>query len=211
MKDKNRGAAAARLILLAVLIAAPLGTAGGFDRSGAHTLELQRDLRTLRPRIERAPRASSFDLKELQRRLHDRQIDDPHDPRLQGLALELQRLRARADRAARRPRATALPRSSPLSSPAPIEKPRYLGGAHTAALPARPYFGQRVVAMQRSIAEIERRLAQGDTAAAARLLEAAEADLATLRGVFNSAVAEDPNLIALEGQIRALEERLKGG
>jgi hypothetical protein len=213
MKDKNRGAAAARLILLAVLTAAPLGTAGGFDRSGAHTLELQRDLRTLRPQVERAPRASSFDLKELQRRLHDRQIDDPHDPRLQGLALELQRLRARADRAARRPSAAALPRSSPLSSPAPIEKPRYLGGAHTPAAvpPARPYFGQRVVALQRSIAEAERRLAQGDTAAAARLLEAAEADLATLRGVFNSAVAEDPNLIALEGQIRALEERLKGG
>jgi hypothetical protein len=65
-----------------------------------------------------------------------------------------------------------------------------------------------VVALQRSVAEIERRLAQGDTTAASRLLEAVETDLATLRGVFSSAVADDPNLIALEGQIRALKEQL---
>ena len=65
--------------------------------------------------------------------------------------------------------------------------------------------------MQRSAAEIERRLERGDTTAAARLLEAVEADLATLRAVFSSVVAEDPNMIALEGQIRALEHRLQGG
>jgi hypothetical protein len=208
MQNGRHARAIARLSLLSVLIAAPLGATSGFDRSGARTFELERDLRTVRPQVERAPRASSFELKELQRGLHDRRIDDPRDPRLQALGLELQRLRAKADRAARRPAVAALPRSTPLSSPAPIEKPRYLGGAHTAALPARPLFGQRIVALQRSVAEIERRLAQGDTAAAARLLEAAEADLATLRGVFGSAVAEDPNLIVLEGQIRALEEQL---
>jgi hypothetical protein len=210
MKSKNYAVTAVRLFLVAVLIASPLGAAGGLDRSGARTFELQRDLRMLRPQVERAPRTSSFDLKELQRRLHDRRIDDPRDPRLQGLARELQYLRAKADRAARRPSAAALPRSSPLSSPAPIEKPRYLGGAHTPAAtpPARSYFGQRVVALQRSVAEIERRLEQGDTAAAARLLEAAHADLTTLQVVFGSAVADDPNLIALEGRIRALEEQL---
>jgi hypothetical protein len=209
MKGKT-GGAVARLILLAVLSATPPGTGSAFDRPGARTFDLQRDLRMVRPRVERAPRASSFDLKELQRRLHDRQIEDPREPRLRELALELQHLRAKADRAARRPSAAALPRSSALSSPAPLEKPRYLGGTHTpaAAPPARPYFGERVVALQRSVAEIERRLAQGDTAAAARLLEAADADLATLRGVSSSAGVEDPNLIALEGQIRALEERL---
>jgi hypothetical protein len=208
MQKKKAARAVARLILLSLLIAAPLGTTSAFDRSGARTFELERDVRTVRPRVERAPRASSFELKELQRRLHDRRIDDPRDPRLDDLGLELHRLRAKADRTARRPSAAALPRTSPLSSPAPIEKPRYLGGAHTAALPARPYFGQRVVALQRSVAEIERHLAQGDTAAAARLLQATEADLATLRGVFGPAVAGDPNLIALEGQIRALEEQL---
>jgi hypothetical protein len=208
MKGKNYAAAGTRLVVMAVLIAAPLGTTSAFDRSGARTFALERDLRTVRPQVERAPRASSFELKELQRRLHDRRIDDPRDPSLQGLGLELRQLRAKADRAVRRPAVADLPRTSPLSAPAPIEKPRHLGGAHTAALPARPYFGQRVVTLQRSVAEIERRLAQGDTAAAARLLETAAADLATLRGVFGSAVAEDPNLIALEDQIRALEERL---
>jgi hypothetical protein len=213
MKGNNRGAAGARLVLAAVLIGAPLGAASGLDRSGARTFELQRDLRTVRPQVERAPRASSFDLKELQRRLHDRRIDDPRDQRLRGLALELQHLRAKADRGARRPSAAALPRSSPLSAPAPVEKPRYLGGAHTptAAPPARPYFGQRVVALQRSVAEIERRLAQGDTAAAARLLEAVDADLATLRAAFSGAVADDPNLSALADQIRALKARLARG
>jgi len=210
MRNKDYRAAVANLILLSVLIAAPLGAAGGLDRSGARTLELQRDVRALRPRVERAPRASSFALKELQRRLHDRQIDDPGDARLEALARELHHLRAKADRAAGRSSAAALPRNSPLSAPAPIEKPRYLGGAHTpaAAPAARPYFGQRVVALQKSLAEIERRLAQGDTAAAARLLETAEADVATLRTAFSSAVADDPNLIALEGRIRALEEQL---
>jgi hypothetical protein len=192
MKGKNFGATGARLLLVAILTAAPLGSALGFDRSGARTFDLQRDLRAVRPQVERAPRASSFDLKELQRRLHDRRIDAPRDPRLEGFALELRRLRAAADRAAaRRPGAAVLPRAAPLSSPAPIEKPRYLG-AHTptAAPPARRYFGQRVVALQRSVAEIERRLAQRDTAAAARLLEA---DLATLRAAFSPA-ADDPNV-----------------
>lgn len=208
MSNRKPGAGVARLILLSVLMAAPLGTTSGFDRSGARTFELQRDLRTVRPQVERVPRASSFELKELQRRLHDRRIDNPRDPRLQGLGLELCELRAKAERAARRPAVADLPRRSPLSVPAPIEKPRYLGGSHTAALPARPFFGQRVIALQRSVAEVERRLAQDDTAAAARLLEATAADLATLRGVSGSAAAEDPNLIALEGQIRALEEQL---
>ena len=85
-----------------------------------------------------------------------------------------------------------------------------MGGAHTpaAALPARSYFGQRVVALQRNVAAIEQRLVQGDTAAAARLLEATEADLATLRAVFSGAATDDPNVIALEGRIRALKEQL---
>src|SRR5919106_1442843 len=124
MQGKNCGAPLAGLLLAAVLIGAPAGAANELDRSGARTLELQRDLRSVRSRLERAPRASSFDLKELQRRLHDRRIDDPRDPRLEELALEIRRLRAKADREARA-QSAALPRSSPLSSPAPIEKPRY--------------------------------------------------------------------------------------
>jgi hypothetical protein len=201
-----------RAIVIAILIAAPLGSAGGLDRSSARTFELRRDVRALRTQVDRAPRAASFDLKGLQRRLHERRIDDPRDPRLGALALELRRLRAGADCAAHRPSAAVLPRTTPLSSPAPVEQPRYLGGAHTpmAAPPARRYFGQQLVALQRSVAAIERRLALRDTAGAARLLEAVESDLATLRAAFSPA-ADDPNVIALEDQIRALGRRLPGG
>ena len=198
------------LLTLAVLSASPLVTARAIDRSDARILELQRDIRSLRSRVEHAPRASSFDLDNLQRRLRDRRIEAPRDPRLQELEIELHRLRARSDRNADRPRAAVLPRTSPLAVPAPIEKPRYLGGAHppAAATPPRRYFGERLVTLQRTVGAIERRLERGDTAAAARLLEAAQGDLATLRRVFDHALSEDPNLIALENRIRALEERL---
>jgi hypothetical protein len=199
-----------RLLTIAVLSAHPLVTASAIDRSDARILELQRDLQSARSRAERAPRASSFELDDLQRRLHDRQIEAPRDPRLQELEIELRRLRAKADRNATRPGAAVLPRTSPLAVQVPIEKPRYLGGAHTRAAvpPARPYFGERLVALQRTVAAIERGLELGDTMAAARLLEGAQAELATLRRIFDDAVAQDPNLIALEERIRALEERL---
>jgi hypothetical protein len=204
----TRGRTCGRLVwmLVAVLTASPLGTAGGFADSDARTLELQRDLHVLRARVERAPRAASFDLRNLQRRVHAQRTEDPRDSRLQELALELAQLRAKADRAARNS-ATA----SPRSTAAQLDTPGY---SHTGPTPdrasaARPYLGQRVVAMQRSAAEIERRLDRGDTAAAARLLQAVESDVATLRAVFSDVVAKDPNMIALEREIRALEHRLE--
>lgn len=197
-------------LLVIVLIASPLGMARAIDRSDSRVLELQQDMRSVRSRVERAPRAASFELDALQRDLHDLWIEDPRDPRLQELGIELRRLRAKADRGARSPVTAVLPRRWPLAGPAPSAKPGYLGGAHTrpAAPPARPYFGQRLVALQRNVAAIEARLAVGDTAPAARLLEAAESDLATLRRVFDSAVADDPNLIALEHRLRTLQGRL---
>jgi hypothetical protein len=139
-------------------------------------------------------------------------IEDPRDPRLQELALELDQLRAQADRAARRSAvATLLPTSSPRRASAPIDPRGYWEGAAApaGATPTRPYLGQRVVAIQRTAAEIEERLERGDTTAAARLLEAVETDMATLQTVFGSVVAEDPNMVALEDQIRALEHRLE--
>jgi hypothetical protein len=197
------------LLTIVVLSASPPAPASAIDRSDARVMELEHDLRLVRSRVERAPRASSFELENLQRSLHDLRIDDPGDARLQELEIELRRLRAQAARNADRPSAAVLPRTSPLAVHAPIEKPRYLGGAHTAALtPARPYFGQRLVALQRTVAAIERGLEVGDTMTAARLLERAQVDLATLRRVFDDAVAGDPNLIALEERIRALEERM---
>jgi hypothetical protein len=207
MRIQNLRTALPRLVLAAALTGMPPQVASATDRSDLRTLELQRDLQVVRSRIERAPRASSFDLKELQRRLHDRQIERPRDARLQRLEIELRRLRAQADRNAERHRAAMLPRIPALAVQTPIEKPRYLGGAHTAAAApsGRSYFGQRLVALQRAVAAIERELELGDTAAAARLLEQAQTDL---ERIFNDAVAGDPNLIALDERIRALEERL---
>jgi hypothetical protein len=199
--------AIARLILVAVLIASPPGTAGGFADSDARTFELQRDLRTLRHRVERAPRAARFDLRSLQRRVRAQRTESPRDPKLQELALELDQLRAKADRAARSS-ATATPRSTS----AQLDPSGYFAAARPRAAPSpmRPYLGQRMVTMQRSAAEIERHLEHGDTAAAARLLAAVKADMATLRAVFSNLVAADPNLIALEGEIRAFQRRLEG-
>jgi hypothetical protein len=210
MRGKRGGSAVGCLLTIAVLSASPLAPARAIDRSDARVLELQRELRLARPRVEGAPRASSFDLEDLQRRLHDLRIDAPRDPRVQTLQTELRRLRAKADRNADRPDAAMLPRASPLADPVPIQKPRYLGGGHTpaAATPARSYFGGRLVVLQRTVAAIERDLELGDTAAAARLLETARSELATLRRVFDVAIANDPNLIALEDRLREIEERL---
>jgi hypothetical protein len=210
MRGKRGGAAVGCLLTIVILSASPLAPARAIDRFDPRVLELERALRSTRLRVERAPRASAFDLENLQRRLHYLAIDEQRDPRVQELEVELRRLRAQADRNAYRPRAAMLPRTSPLAVPTPIEKPRYLGGAHTpaAATPARSYFGGRLVALQRTVAAVERGLELGDTAAAARLLETARVDLATLRRVFDDAVAEDPNLIALEDRIRKIEERL---
>jgi hypothetical protein len=207
MRGKRGGAAIGRL-LATVLSASTPAPAHGMDRSDARVLELERDLQWTRSRVERVPHASSFDLERLQRRLHDLRMDEPRDPRVQELEVELHRLRAQADRTADRHRAALLPRTSPLSVPGP-HRHRYLGGAHApaAATPGRPYFGQRLVALQ-IVSAIERSLALGDTAAAARSLEQAQVDLATLRKVFDEALAADPNLIALDERIRALEAQL---
>jgi hypothetical protein len=209
MRGKRGGSAIGYLLTIAVLSASPLAPARAIDRSDARVLELERDLRSVRSRVERAPRASSFELENLQRSLRDLRIDNPDDARLPEIGIELRRLRAKAERNAGRPGIAALPRTSPLAVPAPIGKPRYLGGAHTpaAATPVRSYFGGRLVALQRMLAGAERGLELGDTAAAARLLEAARSELATLRRVFD-AVAEDPHLSALENRIRGLEARL---
>jgi len=209
MSSKRHAARVVRLILVGLLVASP-GAGSAFE-GGGRTFELQRDLRTVRPRVDREPRASASDLRNLERRLHEEQIDAPRDPRLFELEIEARRLRWRADRNARRPATADRPRDSALATGAPMAKPRYLGGAHASvgAAPTASDFGRRVVALQRQIGQIEERLERADAAAAARLLEAAEADLAVLRGALSDAVANDPNLIALAARLAALKERVE--
>jgi hypothetical protein len=125
MRSKRFVSTIVRLIALAVLISSAPGAAGALDGSGERTFELQRDLRTVRPRVEREPRAAAYDLQALQRRLHERRIEAPRDPRLQRLEIEARQLRWQADRAARRRAAAAdLPRASSLTTRAPIEQRR---------------------------------------------------------------------------------------
>ena len=111
MRSKLLRTALAHLFLAAALTANPLEIAGATDRSDPRRLELQRDLRSVRSRVERAPRASSFELKDLQRRLHGLRIEAPRDPRLQELEIELRRLRAQADRNVDRAGAAVLSRA----------------------------------------------------------------------------------------------------
>ncbi|MGH6918165.1 MAG: hypothetical protein ACREJ0_10730, partial [Geminicoccaceae bacterium] len=78
-------------------------------------------------------------------------------------------------------------------------------GGPTAALD----LGRRVVSIQRRIGAIEQRLERGEVAAAAQLLERAGAELAGLRGAASDALANDPNLLALDRQLGALRKRLE--
>jgi hypothetical protein len=212
MRSKRRGSVLVHLSLVALLITSPFGAVGAFDRAGGRTFELQRDLRAVRPRVEREPRASAYDLERLQRRLHERRIEAPRDPRLQRLEIEARQLRWQADRAARRATAADLPRALTMrAAPAPIAQPRYLGDAdtpprdQTAALD----LGRRVVSIQQRIGAIEQRLERGEVAAAARLLESAGAELAFLRGASSDALANDPNLLALDRGFGTLRKRLE--
>jgi hypothetical protein len=207
----RRASLIVRLILAAALITSAHGAAA-FDRAGVRTFELQRDLRTVRPRTLREPRASAFDLRNLERRLREVQLDAPRDPRLPSLELEARELRWQADRSARQA-ATAgdRPRSAALTAYAPIGKPAYPGGGHTlpGVMPAASDFGRRVIALQRQIGEIEERFRKNDDAGAGRLLAAAAAHLAALRGALGDTTADDPNLLALAAQLDALKARLE--
>jgi len=207
----RRAAPIVRLILAAGLITSAPGSAGAFDRSSPRTFELQRDLRTVRPRTLREPRAAAYDLRNLERRLHEAQLEAPRDPRLPNLELEARELRWQADRHARRSAtAAALPRRAALAAQAPRDRPAYLGGhALPGAAPAALDFGRRVIALQRRIGEIEAGLDEDDSAGAGRSLAAAAADLAVLRGALSDRVADDPNLLALAAQLDALKARLE--
>jgi hypothetical protein len=102
------------LILAGLLTVSP-GRGYAFE-GGGRTFELRRDLGTVRPRVEREPRASAYALSDVERRLHDRRIDAPRDPRLAELEIEARRLRWQADRNARRSGAADRLRDSALAT-----------------------------------------------------------------------------------------------
>lgn len=197
-----------RLITLGLTVAATSSLAA--DRSSVGTSHLQRDLRGLSTRVERAPRASTGDLKRAERRLHDQWIDTPRDPRLPRLEIEIRDLRWQADRAARRRIGTAARGAPPAVTISSVAKPRYLGGSHTRTPEGASALdlGQRVIALQADLRLVDEHLRRGEAVAAAELLASAAAGLERLRGGLSPTVADDPNLVALDRQIGALEARL---
>jgi hypothetical protein len=182
------------------------------ERSGARTWGLQREVQILRPRALRTPGAAAYDLERVQRALHQQRIEAPRDPRLDRIEVETRQLRWQADRAARQARTMARPRTSALAGEDPPGRPRYPGDAYTHAVPPTAAdVGLRIIALERDAAAIARRLAAGDISATARLLAAAEAEFAAVRGALSDATATDPNLVALDARLaglrRALEQR----
>ena len=72
------------------------GLAG--EPKGPGTLAIERDLRAIRTRIDRAPRASSFEIDRVERDLWAYGLDAPDDPKVLHLEREIGDLRHDADR-----------------------------------------------------------------------------------------------------------------
>ena len=106
MRQAGGRLAAAVLVGLA---AAPVmgGAAGERLRVGSERLEWQ--LRGLRTRVEREPRASDYELERARREMTQLRVERSHDPRLLRLEQQIRDPQWRADRAARQD--TILPRA----------------------------------------------------------------------------------------------------
>jgi hypothetical protein len=176
------------------------------DRASFGTSHLQRDLRGLSTRVERAPRAAAYDLKRVERRLHGQRIDTPRDPRLSNLEIETRHLRWQADRAGRRG-GTGPAGAASVAIAAFPSLPRPVGGSHSGLPDRTADVGRRVIALQGDLRLVDEQLRRGEAVAAAALLAEAAAELELLRGL-SAAITADPNLVALDRQIGALVARL---
>jgi hypothetical protein len=194
--------AAAILIALAAL---PVQSRADGLR-GARIEGLSGDLRGVRARVDEAPRASVYDLKRLQRRLAEQRADTPDEPRLERLDLQLRHERWRAERVLRAVE-TAADRGRIEATRDRLAVPDELRPAtdldiRGSALPIGT--GKRFLFVQSGLRAARAALDRGRTGAAAAQLAQAEAGLRALEEAW----AGDPNLIALEAELRALEGRL---
>jgi hypothetical protein len=179
------------------------------DLRGARVESQRSDLRGLRGRIDDAPRASVYDLKQLERRLAEQRVDRPDDPRQGRLELELRHERWRAERILRQDdlaqvRARLAASRDQLAPPGYRRAPTDLD-IRGSALPIGT--GKLFLFVQTGLRDVRAALDRGRTRAAAGQLAAAEAGLRALR----SAWAGDPNLLALEAELAELAGRVTAG
>jgi len=203
--DRKTVAACWVALALALPCAAPASHAG--DLRGARIESLRGDLQSLRRRAERAPRASVFDLKQLQRRLAEQRVEARHDPRLDRLELQRRHAQWQAERALRQGRAAAR-RARLAEARDQLAVPAYLRGPtgpdiRGAALPIGT--GKLFLFIQNGLGEARAALDRGQPGVAAGHLQRAESGYRALR---DEARAEDPNLVALEAEISALRAQL---
>ena len=177
------------------------------DLRGARIEGLRGDLQSLRRRAEQAPRASIFDLKQLQRRLAEQRVDTPDDPRLERLELQRRDAQWQAERVLRQRSGSAsrvrlAGARDQLAAPGYLRAPTDLdmrGGALPIGI------GKRFLFVQGGLRDARAAIERGHIAAAAGHLAHAERDLLALRALASAA---DPNLIALAAEITALRAQL---
>jgi len=205
-RSNRRPATAVGAMTFAALITlAPAASHAG-DLRGVRIEGLRAELYGLRTRVERAPRASVYDLKQLQRRLSEQRVERPGDPRLDRLELQRRHEQWRAERILRQARLAADRAGleavrGRLAPPDHLRAPTDLDIRGT-ALPIGT--GKRFLLVQTGLRDARASLDRGRPGAAAEQLARADAELRDLKKVW----ADDPNPIALEAESVALRKRI---
>jgi hypothetical protein len=194
-------------MMVAALVAMPPAASHAGDLRGVWIEGLRSELYGLRTRVERAPRASVYDLKQLRRRLAERRVETPGDPRLDRLELQRRHEQWRAERILRQAKLAAdragLEAARVRLAPADyLRAPTDLDIRRT-ALPIGT--GKRFMLVQTGLRDARASLDLGRPEAAAQQLAQADAELRDLKKTW----ADDPNLIALEAEIAALRTRIE--
>jgi hypothetical protein len=210
MKTLGRHSVAALAATFTVVIGTSSGSAWATDLRGAGAEDLRWELRTLSPRIDREPRATAYDLEQLQRRLFELRVDRPNDPALGQLELQLRQERWRADRIIEQ-RNTARETLHPDRQGSPL--PAYLSTRLDADLRGEQVpigTGRRLIRIQSGLRDAAAQLDRGRIDAARERTAKAEADLLELRSGLADVATGDPNLVALEAELAAIKERIDG-
>jgi hypothetical protein len=208
MKTLGRHSVAALTAIFTVLIGT--GSAWATDLRGSGAEDLRWELRTLSPRIEGEPRATAYDLEQLQWRLFEQRVDRPNDPALGQLELQLRHERWRADRIIEQ-RNTARETLRPDRQGSPL--PASLSTQLDADLRGKQVpigTGRRLIRIQSGLRDAAAELDRGRIAAARERTARAAADLLELRSGLADVATDDPNLVALEAELAAIKERIDG-